>query len=193
MRKNLSIIFLSLTFLLPTVSHAARDSGTNRAEEFVGKVYLGLKYGRLTIAEDVPDTDGTDIRDLGLVFGRGINDNFAVEFAYDFTTTKDDTSTGDISADALGLYLVAKTTGDVYVKGRLGYTRLTLERNFAGDSFDTNAYGMSYGIGVGVRLGPGVIEAEYTFMPKIDNTAFVGAPVEVESDYLSVAYVWGYD
>lgn len=193
MRKNLSIIFLSLTFLLPTVSHAARDYGTSRAEEFVGQVYLGLKYGSLTIAEDVPDSDGADIRDLGIVFGRGINDNLAIEFAFDFTVTKDDTSDGDISADAVGLYLVAKTTGDVYVKGRLGYTRLTLERNFAGDSFDTNAYGMSYGIGVGARVGPGAIEAEYTLLPKIDNTAFVGAPVEVESDYFSVAYVWGFE
>lgn len=192
MRKNLTIVFLSLILLIPAVSHAARDYGTNRAQAFFGQVYLGLKYGSITIAEDVPDSDGADVRDLGFTFGKGINDNIAMEFAYNFTVTEDDTSAGDISADSVGLYLVGKTTGKVYFKGRLGYTRLTLERNLGSGSFDHNAYGMAYGVGLGVRVGPGAIEAEYTVLPDIDNSGFVGAPIEVESDFLSIAYVWGF-
>lgn len=193
MRKNLTIVFLPLSFLIPTASHAARDYGINRAQAFFGQVYLGLKYGRLTIAEDIPDEDGTDIRNLGFAFGRGFNDHMAMEFSYNFTATEDDTDSGDLSADSIGLFLVAKTTGTVYVKGRLGYTRLTLERNFAGNSFDHNEYGIAYGLGLGARVGPGAIELEYTVLPEIEDDDFVGAPVEVESDFVSVAYVWGFE
>lgn len=193
MRKNLTIVFLSLSFLIPTASHAARDYGINRAQAFFGQVYLGLKYGRLTIAEDVPDEDGADIRNMGFTFGKGINDHVATEFSYNFTVTEDENDSGDISADSIGFFVVGKTKGAVYVKGRLGYTRLTLERNFAGSSFDHNAYGIAYGLALGARVGPGAIELEYTVLPEIEDDDFVGAPIEVESDFLSVAYVWGFE
>jgi hypothetical protein len=172
MRKNLTIVFLSLVFLMPSVSHAARDYGNaERIDAFFGEVYLGIKYGRVTIAEDVPDSDGADIRNLGFAFGKGINDTHSV-----------------------GLYLAAKTQGTVYVKGRIGYTRTTLERNFNGSSFDHNSYGIAYGAAAGVKIGKsGAIELEYTIMPDIDDSGFVGAPVEVESDFVSISYVMGVD
>ncbi len=194
MRKNLTIVFLSLTFLIPSVSHAARSYGNNRIDAFFGEVYLGVKYGRLTIAEDVPDSDGTDIRDMGFTFGKGINDNMAMEFAYNFTVTEDDTSAGDLSADTIGLYVVGKTTGTVYFKGRIGYTRTSLERNLGGASFDHNSYGMAYSIGLGAKvMKGGAIEFEYTVLPSIDDSGFVGAPVEVEADFLSVSYIFGFE
>jgi len=195
MRKNLTIVFLSLILLMPTVSHAARDYGNSeRIEAFFGEVYLGLKYGRLTIAEDVPDSDGADIRNLGFAFGKGINEVLAMEFIWNTTVTEDDTSSGNLSADTIGLYMVAKTPGRVYFKGRVGYIRSTLERDFSGDSFDHNSYGIAYGVGLGVKIAKGgAIELEYTLLPSIDDSGFVGAPVEVESDFLSVSYVLGVD
>jgi hypothetical protein len=195
MRKNLTIVFLSLVFLMPSVSHAARDYGNaERIDAFFGEVYLGIKYGRVTIAEDIPDSDGADIRNLGFAFGKGINDTLAIEFDYNTTVTEDDTSSGDLSADTIGLYLVAKTQGTVYFKGRVGYTRTTLERNFNDDSFDHNSYGIAYGAAAGVKIGKsGAIEIEYTIMPDIDDSGFVGAPVEVESDFVSISYVMGVD
>lgn len=194
MRKYLTVTFLVLSFLLPAAANA-QGNYSNRADAFFGDVYLGVKYGRLTYAEDVPDyNDGTDIRNLGFSFGKKFNSVVALELSYDYTVTGDDTSAGGISTDVLGIYVVAKTPGKVYAKGRLGYTRLTQERNDAGRSFDHNTYGIALGGAVGFTIyNRGSLEFEYTILPTTDNTGFVGAPVDVEADFLSVNYVWGFN
>ena len=194
MRTNLTVIFLVSSFLLPAAANA-QGNYSNRAEAFFGDVYLGVKYGRLTYAEDVPDfSDGSDIRNMGFSFGKKFNDIVAMEFSYDFTVTEDDTSAGDISTDVLGIFVVAKTPGKVYAKGRLGYTRMTQERNTSGQSFDHNTYGMALGGAVGFTIyDRGSLEFEYTILPTTDNSTFVGAPVDVESDFVSVNYVWGFN
>ena len=197
MRKHLTVIFLVSSLLLPAVSHAANLYSPNRAEAFFGDVYLGVKYGRLTYAESVPDyDDGSDTRNLGFSFGRKFNDNVAMEFSYDYTVTDDSSSAGDVSTDVLGLFVVGKTTGDLYFKGRLGYTRLTQERNSSVDSFDKHTYGIAVGGAIGFTIyDKGSLEIEYTILPTTDGSSsgFVGAPVDLESDFLSVNYVWGFN
>jgi len=196
MRKHLTVIFLVSSFMLPAVGHA--QSGLyspNRAEVFFGDVYLGVKYGRLTYAESVPDyDDGADIRNLGFSFGRKFNDNVAMEFSYDYTVTDDSSSAGDVSTDVLGFFVVGKTTGDVYFKGRLGYTRLTQERDTSGESIDAHSYGIAVGGAIGFTVyDRGSLEIEYTILPTTDNTRFIGADEKIEADFLSVNYVWGFN
>jgi len=196
MRIYLTVIFLVSSFILPAEGYAQTSRySPNRAEAFFGDVYLGVKYGRLTYADDVPDyDDGTDTRNLGFSFGKKFNDFVGMEFSYDYTVTEDNTSFGDISTDVLGLFVVAKTLGKVYFKGRLGYTRLTQERDFSGQSIDNNTYGMAVSGAVGLTIyDNGSLEFEYTILPTTDDTNFVGAPVDIEADFLSVNYVWGFN
>ena len=194
MRINLTVIFLVSSFLLPATANA-QGNYSNRAEAFFGDVYLGVKYGRLTYADEVPDyDDGSDIRNLGFSFGKKFNDVVGIEFSYDYTVTKDDTSAGSVSTDVLGFFVVAKTPGKVYVKGRLGYTRMTGERNTGGQSFDNNTYGMALGGAFGITIyDRGSLELEYTILPTTDDAQFAGAPVDLEADFLSVNYVWGFN
>lgn len=197
MRRYLTVIFLVSSLLMPAVS-SAQGNYSNRAEAFLGEVYLGVKYGRITYAEEIPDfSDGSDTRNLGFMFGKRFNDVVGMELEYTQTVTADDTSVGDIYTDTLGFYMVGKFGGKVYGKGRLGYTRLTQERNFAGDSFDNNTYGIAWGLGIGFNVyQKGSIEIEYTVLPKTDDRGFLNVPAgqefEAEGDLVTVNYVWGF-
>lgn len=197
MRRYLTVIFLVSSLLMPAVS-SAQGNYSNRAEAFVGEVYLGVKYGRITYSDDVPDyDDGSDTRNLGFMFGKRFNDNVGMELEYTQTVTADDTDVGDIHTDTLGLYVVGKIGGKVYAKGRLGYTRLTQERNFSGESFDNNSYGIAYGLGVGFNVyDKGSIEIEYTVLPKTDDRDFLAVPqpfeFEAETDFVTFNFVWGF-
>lgn len=198
MRIYLTVIFLISSFTLSSVAHAQSSRySPNRAEAFFGDVYLGVKYGRVTYSDEIPDfSDGSDTRNLGFSFGKKFNDIIAMEFSYDYTVTEDSTSSGDISTDILGLFVVAKTPGKVYAKGRLGYTRLTQERNSSVDSFDKNTYGIAVGGAIGFTIyNRSSLEIEYTILPTTDGSSagFVGAPVDLESDFISVNYVWGFN
>ena len=199
MRRYLTVIFLATSLLLPVVAKAQGGLySPNRADAFLGDVYLGVKYGRITYAEDVPDfDDGSDTRNLGFMFGKKFNDIIGMEFDYTQTVTEDDTSAGTISTHTLGLFVVGRTPGKVYVKGRLGYMRLTQERNLSPDSFDNNSYGMGWGAGVGINLyKKGSLELEYTVLPDTDDRGFLGVPAgfdfTAETDFVSVNYVWGF-
>lgn len=215
MRKYLAIIFLSLAFLVPAQSQAqgVRDY-SNRATGFLGDIYLGLKYGELTYAADDSDLpeEGQDIRNAGVVFGRLVNEYVGWEFEYTYTATKDDITIDDIdygslAGDTLGIFLVAKTRGDVYAKGRVGYMRVTQQIELRDDSspFDeTNAYGVGFGFGGGVKIGKtGAIEFEYTRHPNaeynftVDLTPVGGPaafPVELEAytDLFTIGYIWSF-
>lgn len=206
MRKNLAIGFLSLTFLLPAASHAARDYGRNPAD-FFGQVYFAAKYGEITIADDVPE-NGSDIRNLGFAFGKGINDVLSMELAFSTTVSEDDDYLGSgasASVDTLGLFLAAKTPGKVYFKGRVGYTRVTQEFS-SGSGFPElegtkNIYGLAVGVGGGIKVGKnGAIELEYALFPTRDDvqTVDLGPSIgrlefDLEMDFISLSYVWSTD
>ena len=197
MRRYLTVIFLVSSFLMPAVS-SAQGNYSNRAEAFLGDVYLGVKYGRITYSDNVPDyDDGSDTRNAGFMFGKRFNQFVGMELAYTQTVTADETSAGDVFTDTLGFFVVGKTPGKVYAKGRLGYSRLTQERNFSGESFDHNSYGIAYGVGVGFNFyKKASIEIEYTVLPKTDDRGFLGVPsgvdFEAEADLITLNYVWGF-
>lgn len=205
MRKNLAIVFLSLTLLIPGVSHAARDYGRNQLD-FGGQVYLVLKYGEITIVDDVPDS-GSDIRNLGFVFGKEVNDVLAMEFEYTTTVSDDDDYFGtgsSASVDTLGLFVVARTSGDLYAKGRVGYTRVDQE---FGDNpvidwgGSKNVYGIAIGVAAGYKITKGgAIELEYMLYPTRDDVEFdftgVGGSVieeDLEMDFVTLNYVLSFE
>ena len=205
MRKNLAIVFLSLTFLIPAVSHAARDYGRSPID-FAGGVYLLLKYGEITIAEDVPES-GSDIRNLGFAFGKAVNDIISMEFEYTTTVSKDDDYAGtgaNAELDTIGFFVVAKSTGNVYGKARLGYTRVStedLEDTAIIDWGSDNNYGIAAGLGAGFKfMEGGAIELEYMLYPKLEDVEFdfssVGGPVfeeDLEVDFVSLNFVLSFE
>lgn len=210
MRKNLTIVFLSFILLIPTVSHAARDYGSrSQIDQFFGEVYLVIKYGEITIADDVPE-DGSDIRNGGFAFGKGINETLAVEFEYTSTVSKDNDyldSGSDVEVDTLGVFLVAKTQGDLYVKGRLGYVRSDQEFGTPGLSIlsdlegSKNVYGLAYGASAGYKFMKGhSIELEYMVYPTRDDVDIdfrpIGGPLleeDLEMDFVAINYVWSFE
>ena len=127
MTKYIAIAVLSLVLLIPATSNAGRYSfDDSRSGALIpGKVYLGVKYGLLTIDEPVSGSDDVEMDNVGFTFSGDINGYLALEFAYNQTVTESDLDLFDlgpelkVSSDTLGLFLVARTRGDVYLKGRL--------------------------------------------------------------------------
>lgn len=212
MTKNLAVGILSLALLMPGISHAARDYGRNPLD-FVGEVYLTVKYGEVTYALEVPES-GSEIRTLGFVFGSGISETWAMEFEYTTTVSVDDDyklrlsdtltlSGSSAEVNSLGVFAVARTPGDLYLKGRLGYTRT--EQIFS-DSLGVdwggskNVYGVAYGFSLGYKFTKGgALELEYMVYPTREDLTFDTTPVggsvfedDLEVDFVSLNYVMSF-
>jgi len=202
MTKYIAIAVLSLALLIPATSNASRyQFEDSRSGALIpGKAYLGVKYGVFKSEQNVGPSDKYDVEmdNLGFVFGGEINDILALEFDYSQTVSADKEesmgSTARASVDSIGLFLVAKSRGDVYVRGRVGYTRIEIELSFMGDSESDNIYGLAYGIGAGIKVGKGAaVEIEYTVFPETDE--FFGVPIagEIENEFLTVGFVWFFE
>ena len=200
MTKNLALGLLSLTLLMPAVSHAARDYGYNTVGQFFGEVYFTTKYGEVTISDDLPES-GSDIRNLGFIFGKRINDVVSGEFEYTFSVSKDDDyfgDGGDASVESIGFFLAAKTSGDIYATGRVGYTRVAQDFgiNIPDLRGEKNIYGLAVGVGAGIKVGKqGAIELEYARYPTREVTIdfggiFGSVDLDFDMDFVTLSYVW---
>ena len=198
MTKNIAIAVLALALLVPAASNAAGlYRGSSRGNAFAGEVYLGLKYGSLVIDDGVSTGDDADVRNTGFMFGGSINDYLGLEFDYTQTVSTDDELVSgligtNISTDTIGFFLVGKTMGDIYIKGRVGYVIMDQHISLTGDNFNNNNYGIGLSLGVGAKIGEtGAIEIEYTALPDTDkeDTPFLE---DLESEFVSVAFVWIY-
>ncbi len=204
MWKYLALFFLSLALLLPAQSQAQGvKEYVNRADAFFGEVYLGLKYGIYQLYDDdLDDGEEAEPGQAGVVFGRSINDVLGWEFEYTTTVSQEDEwldAELDVETESVGIYLTAKTAGDAYLKGRLGYVRVEQDINL----FEPyNAYGLAYGAGGGYEFVKGLsLEVEYTVMPTEERSATginaVGIPAtfdfDIESNLLTVGLVWSFE
>jgi len=199
MTKYIAIAVLSLALLIPATSNASRYKfgDTNSGALIPGKVYLGVKYGLLTIEEDTSGSDEVEMDNLGFTFGGDINEYLGLEFAYTQTVSdarkKVDGSTLTASIDTLGLFLVGRTQGDVYFKGRAGYTKVNQNIKFLGLGGDDNIYGMAYGLGAGIKFGKTIaLEIEYTVFPDTDEFDKIGSffADDLETEFVTVGLVW---
>lgn len=200
MRKNIAIGVVSLMLLMPAAGNAAglyRDAGARVA--FPGEVYLGIKLGTYSVEQNVSGSIPFEADSMGFTFGGDINDYLALEFAYTHTVSADKTDDGSgsiarFSVNTLGFFLVAKSEGDLYVRGRVGYTRAGQKLDYLGQNPSDNVYGVAYGIGAGYKLSrDAAIEIEYTVFPETDD--FFGVPIvgEMESDLVTVGFTWSYE
>jgi len=217
MTKYIAIAVLSLALLVPATSNASRYKfeDSHSGALIPGKAYLGIKAGQLSIDGDLhEDLDplGLDFPDLatdnlGFVFGGEINEYFSLEFSYTETVSeekKDLFKLGTdlkVSTDTIGLFLVAKTQGDVYIKGRVGYIRMNQKVSYSLLDFkeNDNLYGIAAGLGVGMKIGKGTsLELEYTRFP--DTEVFDSCELyfcvfedDILNELVTIGFVWSFE
>jgi len=215
MTKYIAIAVLSLTLLIPATSNASRYKfEDSRSGALIpGKAYLGIKFGKLSIngdldsAFDALDLDFPELEtdNIGFVFGGEINEYLALEFSYTETVSREEKNifklgpTLKVSSDTIGLFLVGRSQGDVYVKGRVGYTRMNQEVSYLDFSEDDNIYGIAVGLGAGIKIREGIgLEVEYTLFPDtetLDSTELVGGIFEddLENELVTIGLVWSFE
>lgn len=151
MKKIISTIVLSIGLCAPVV-----------AETNTG-FYFGLTAGSDKIdAEGVDDASGA-----GLMAGWRFNENIALEFAgHASDADADDILPGCVfEIDTIALYMAARTSGQVYAKGRIGALSETVTpRDTCSFVDEETESGLSAGIGAGVRAGQAAFELEYTIV-----------------------------
>lgn len=143
--------------------------------------YASIQYGTLT-------SEDSDMGNIGLMAATKVSDNISLEGIYTFTVNEDDLGGGvTLSTDSIGIYAAGKSEGDLYVKGKIGFSKVDFNMEFSGITISDDASGLSYGIGAGFNIGSGAIEVEYTKLPDLDT--FQGIPMDASNEYLSVGYV----
>jgi hypothetical protein len=146
-----------------------------------GGLYGGVQYGILT-------SEDADMGNIGLTAGGVISDYLSIEGTYTFTISEEDLGGGvDLSSSSIGVFAVFKSQGDFYGKGRVGFSKVDFDMEILGFTFTDDASGLAFGAGIGVKVGAGAIEIEYTKLPDLDT--FQGIPVDASNDFLSVGYV----
>jgi hypothetical protein len=144
-------------------------------------MYGGVKYGTLTSDESI-------MKNAGLVIGRKITDYFSVEGEYTRTVKAADVRhDSSLSINSLGLYGVVQSQDNIYVKAKAGYSKLDFDFDVIKTRYSDSDSGLAYGGGLGVKIGKGAVEIEYTRLPNLNK--FLGRPFDIKNDYLSVGYV----
>lgn len=149
MKKIACVLFLS--FGLSTSALAETESG----------FYIGLTAG-----SDQIDVDGVDdASGGGLMAGWRFNKNIAMEFSgHASDADADEILPGCVlEIDTAALYFAARSSGQLYAKGRVGVLSETVTpRDTCSFVQDEDESGLSAGFGGGVHLGKAALELEYT-------------------------------
>ena len=147
--------------------------------------YFGISGGQ-TRVKNTTTQQYQDATSFGINVGTRLysNDSFwsGAELKYTKTTSKEQVNNSGSSTissyevETTGLYLVARTRGKAYVKGKLGAANQVITVD---DVVIQDSTRGSYGLGAGIRQGGAVLEIEYT---------------QYSSDVsvVSIGYVFGY-
>ena len=204
MTKYIAIAVLSLALLIPATSNAGRYTfEDSRSGKLIpGKAYLGIKFGQITIDEPVSGSDDVEMENVGFTFAGDINDYLALEFEFSQTVSEEELDLFNlgpdlkVSSDTLGLFLVGKTQGDIYFKGRVGYTRVEQDISYSGFSISANVYGVAAGLGAGIKLSKGAaLEIEYTVYPETDRFEDLGIGFDdgLDTEFVTIGFVWSFE
>lgn len=199
MKRKLAAALLALAFLVPLSANAQSPYRSSASSGLVNtnKVYLGLKYGILTVSPDASGSDDIDVDNMGFVFGGFFNDWMAMEFEYTQTVSADKEDLGTSSVkfrtDTFGIFLVGVLGEDLYGKARVGYSWLDQEVSSVGG--DT-VYGLAFGVGAGYKFSnTATVELEYTIYPETDEFDRFGRLTgdDLETEMVAINLVLSYD
>ena len=197
MKNKIAAVVLTMAMLVPLTGNAAATYRSNNTTSAIGatKVYLGVKFGVLTVEPDASGADDIEVDNMGFVFGGHFNDYLSLEFDYTQTVSaeKEDFlgTTTKFRTDTTGIFLSLRTTGALYLKGRVGYSWIEQEVSSIGS--DT-VYGMAAGVGAGWEITDTfAVEGEYTIFPETDEFDRFGNAADLETNLLTLNLIWSYD
>ncbi|ADE53082.1 outer membrane beta-barrel protein [Coraliomargarita akajimensis] len=171
-RSYTSHIALALISVTTTSSLLAEDEG---------QAYIGLNSGLMLIDSSVGYEDPVS---LGVYGGYQFSDmGFAIEGQMTLPISSAESgiaSAGDLDIFTLGVYGVWRSPGRVYFKGKAGFMYEYLSTDFAGFPLEESGFGLSLGVGGGVRITKTIAaELEYTI-------------IETDIDYLSLGLTYSF-
>lgn len=129
--------------------------------------YFGINGGQTRVTSN-SGQDYQDATSLGLKLGMRLYADKSywtgTELVYTRTTAKESVSrsgatVSSYEANTLGLFLLGRTRGSVYVKGKIGAAKRVIEVDNSVSQDTTRA---AAGIGIGIRQGRAALEFEYT-------------------------------
>jgi hypothetical protein len=163
-------------------------------------LYASVSYGQVRLDNDVLD-DSAEYDNIGFTIG-GTRDGGGLGFELFYTLTADrDTvesggvKVGDIGTSALGFYVLYKTPGEIYFKGKVGFAYIDFDVDVDSSASvpiqSEDGSGASYGAAVGMDVGTsGSVELSYLVLPKLDNVS--DAIGELDVDMISLHYYWNF-
>ncbi len=154
-----------------TKTLAVATLGMIMASTAQAQLYVGAKAGQLRIDIDEFEKPMT----YGAYAGYEFSDALAVEGEFMKTEkfgVKGAPKKDKSNFDVLGLYGVYKLRmpgqENLYVKGKLGASRISVDDNFKKADSET---GVSFGLGAGMNVTDNIaIEAEYVKLPDVVNS-----------------------
>jgi opacity protein-like surface antigen len=106
---------------------------------------------------------------IGAVLGRNIQGNVSWEAELMLNIMDGERGNNrDWEIDSVAGYAVYRTPGDVHVKAKMGVSYW--------DDSDSHDFNLTAGIGVGIKLGRGILDVEYT-------------QINPRTDYITVGYI----
>ncbi len=173
--KKFTIAALALTSALSLNAQAEETQ-----DEYTPFSYFGVHLGN---ANTELNGGGQDFGyfHLGGTYGYQYSENFAFESVASLTVGDE---RDDIVSDLLGQtartqfnsiagYLVAKSSGSFYVKGKAGLSYASFVYTASGYEDEVEStFGLSYGIGLGIEGEKFNFEFELTKMPEVDDPIF---------------------
>ena len=146
--------------------------------------YAGVEYGTFT-------SEDADMGNLGVNFGVHINKILSAEGAYTFSVDKEDVDSDiTLATTSLGVYLAARSEGQFYVKGQLGFATVDFDMKGFGVTVSDDTAGLSYGAGVGARFENVMLELKYIKYPELET--FAGLPVNASNDSIAVSALFSF-
>jgi outer membrane immunogenic protein len=116
-----------------------------------------------------PQGSGNDAGyNIGAVLGRPIQGDLSWEAELMLGISDGELNNKDWSINSVAGYAVYRSTGDIHVKAKLGVSLW--------DDTSDSGTSLSAGIGIGFRMGRGILDVEYT---QVNST----------SDYITVGYI----
>ncbi len=173
-------IQMKLVHVLTVLSLAVFGLNTQAEEDFAPHWYGDIHMGNTTTSMQQAPQDFTFLS-IGGTIGYAVNPNFGWEFIGSFATNgKDDALVSpnlnvDAKAryDAMGFYFMGKTSGQFYVKGRVGLGISTFSYSASGYEDEAKrTVGFAYGVGAGVQLEKVYLELNYNAFPEAKNPFF---------------------
>ena len=154
-------ILMALGLIAVVTSPAAMAQGLNtKGLMFGGTLGLTKPHG--------PDTESGVT--IGARVAQPLQGNVSWEADFNLSVIEGEVgSNNDWDINSVAAYGVYRSDGDIHLKGKLGLA-------YSDDDFYDNDTSLSAGIGLGFRLGRGILDVEYT---QINSNA----------DYVTVGYI----